>query len=140
MRRFLYIFKQSMHIMALMVALLVLCLYIVAHFNLAGIMVETNVREKLCEKLNARVEMGSVEVNWLNQIGINQMVIFDRNNDTLFCARRAMVAVEVVPLLQRKLVVNTVQLVDFQLFVTKDSLAAEPNYAFIIEEIGFIIS
>lgn len=133
MRRFLYIFKQSMHIMALMVALLVLCLYIVAHFNLAGIMVETNVREKLCEKLNARVEMGSVEVNWLNQIGINQMVIFDRNNDTLFCARRAMVAVEVVPLLQRKLVVNTVQLVDFQLFVSKDSLAAEPNYAFIIE-------
>ncbi len=133
MRRFLYIFKQSMHIMALMVALLVLCLYIVAHFNLAGILVETNVREKLCEKLNARVEMGNVEVNWLNQIGINQMVIFDRNNDTLFCARRAMVAVEVIPLLQRKLVVNTVQLVDFKLFVTKDSLAAEPNYAFIVE-------
>ena len=133
MRKILDIFKQSMHIVAITVLAIMLCLYVVAHFNLAGIAVETDVREKMCEKLHARVEMGTVEVNWLNQMCINQLVIFDQKNDTMFCARRVMIALEVIPLLHRKLEINTVQLVDFQWYIKKETPTSAPNYSFIVE-------
>ena len=96
-------------------------------------MVDENLEEKLCEKFNTRVEIGEVEVNWLNQVAFNHIVIYDQNEDTLFCARRAMLALEIVPLLQKELIINTIQVIDFQIFAKKDSLPGKTNYAFLQE-------
>ena len=133
MNRILNIFRNSLHIVAVTVASVVLILYIILHYNLVGILVDADIAQKLSEKLQTRAEVGQIEVTWTNQIALNDVVIFDQKDDTLFAARRAMVALEVIPLLQHKLVVNTVQLIDFHLQVRKDSTEATPNYAFIIE-------
>lgn len=127
------IFKRTLHIVAITVAILALALYLFTHFNLVGILVDSNIQEKLSEKFQTRVEVGEIEANWLNQVGMNHIVIYDQNDDTLFFARRAQVALEVMPLMQRKLIVNTVQLIDFHVYAKQDSIGAKPNYAFLIE-------
>ena len=98
-------------------------------------MIDENLSEKLSDKLDTRVEIEEIEVNWLNQVALNNVVIFDQANDTLFRARRAMIALEVVPLLEKKLIINTIQLIDFHLTVSRDSITAKPNYAFLLEAI-----
>lgn len=121
--------------MAITTAIVMFILYIVSHYNLAGIVMDSTICEKLSEKLQTKVEIGQVEVNWLNQIGMNDIVVFDQKQDTLFKARRATISLEVIPLLQKKLTLNTIQLIDFNLAITKDSLEGKPNYDFIVEAI-----
>lgn len=121
--------------MAITTAIVMFILYIVSHYNLAGLIIDNNICDKLSEKLQTKVEIGEVEVNWLNQIGLNHIIIYDQHDDTLLCARRATVALEVIPLLQQKLAINTIQLIDFQLMIEKDSLNGKANYDFIIEAV-----
>jgi len=133
MHRILTFFKNSLHVVAITAGILVLVLYTTLHYNLAGLMVETDIQEKLSEKFTTRVEIGDIEVTWTNQIALNQIVIYDQKEDTLFYARRAMVALEIIPLIQQRLIVNTVQLIDFRLMGHRDSPNAEANYDFLIE-------
>lgn len=135
MRKIADIFKRLLHVVAITTAIIMLVLYVIAHYNLAGLAMDTTICEKLSEKLQTRVNIEQVEVNWLNQIGLNDIIVFDQNDDTLFQARRATISLEVIPLLQKKLTINTVQLIDFMLSMSKDSLNAKPNYDFIVEAI-----
>jgi len=131
--RLLNFFKNTLHVVAITAGILVLVLFVTLHYNLAGLIIETDIQQKISQKLNTRVEIGDIEVTWTNQIAMNQLVIFDQKGDTLFYARRAMVALEIVPLLQQKLIVNTVQVIDFQLLVRKESLDSNANYDFLVE-------
>lgn len=135
MRRVFAIFRKTLHIVAVTVGIIMLSIYFISHYNLTGMMIDEDIQLKLCEKFQTKVEIGSIEVNWFNQIGMNHIVIYDQKEDTLFFARRATIALEAGPLLRRKLVINTVQLIDFQLYITKDSLKADPNYTFLVEAI-----
>ncbi|MBP5214730.1 MAG: hypothetical protein J6032_09000, partial [Bacteroidales bacterium] len=68
--------------------------YLITHFNLAGKVTEEQLIERLCQKLMTQVTVDKVEITWLNQIALNELVIFDQQNDTLFHARRAMIGYE----------------------------------------------
>ncbi len=127
------IFKNLLHVVAITAGILVLVLYVFLHYNLAGLIVENDIQQKLTEKLQARVEIGEIEVTWTNQIAMNQIVIYDQKEDTLLYARRAMIALEIGPLLNQQLIVNTIQLIDFDLFVRKESPDANTNYLFLVE-------
>lgn len=119
--------------MAITAGVLVLVLYMMLHYNLAGMIIDSDIQDKLSEKLHTHVEVGDIEVTWTNQIAMNQIVIYDQKEDTLLFARRAMVALEIGPLLKQKLIVNTVQLIDFQIMARKDSIQGETNYDFLLE-------
>ena len=119
--------------MFIIAGILVLILYIVSHYNLASAVLDENLKEKLSQKLHTRVEIGDIEVNWLNQVALNDVVIFDQSDDTLFSSRRAMIALEVVPLFEKKLIINSIQIIDFRLSARKDSLPAKTNYDFLVE-------
>ncbi len=136
MHKLLATIKFLLHAMVLIIVVGGIFIYIAMHFNLAGIITKDRLIERLCYKLQTNVEVENVEVNWLNQIAINNIIVFDQCNDTLFRARRAMVGFELIPLLQKKLVINTVQLIDYGLNIKQDSLGAIPNYAFLIEALA----
>ncbi len=111
-------------------------LYVATHFNLAGKATEEQLIDRLSRKLNAKVEVEQVEITWLNQVALNDLVVFDQRDDTLFHARRVMIGYELVPLIRQKLVLNTIQLIDFGLYIRKDSIGATPNYEFLIEALA----
>lgn len=126
-----------MHTIATTVVLCVVALYVALHFNLAGMAVEHVITEALAEKLETRVTLDSdVEVDWLNQVVLNHLTIYDQHDDTLLYARRVLVAYDMLPLLQHHMVMNTCQLIDFDIRASKDSLAGKYNFQFIIDALA----
>ncbi|MBQ0056839.1 MAG: translocation/assembly module TamB domain-containing protein [Bacteroidales bacterium] len=136
MRRLLTFIKYMLHTAFILAAVVAAVLYVAVHYNLTGMLVEDQLIAKLSGKINSRVEIGEIEVNWLNQVALNHIVIYDQQDDTLLYARRAMVAYEFVPLLRQKLVLNTIQLIGFELSVHRDTLGATANYEFLVEALA----
>lgn len=137
MKRLLTIFRNSLHTIAIALVAIVVALYVSVHFNLAGMAVEHSLTEELAEKLQTRVTLdGDVEVDWLNQVVLNRVTLYDQHDDTLLYARRVLVAFDVLPLLKHHLVLNTCQLIDFDLRASRDSVSGEHNFQFIVDALS----
>lgn len=136
MQRLLSFIKNTLHTTFLMVIIVVAIAYVSVHYNIAGLAVNGTLTERLTEKLNARIEVSEIEVNWLNQVAMNGVVIYDQQEDTLLYARRVMVAYEFIPLVRKELVLNTIQLIDFTFNISRDSLNGTPNYDFLVEALA----
>lgn len=134
MKKLLTIFRRSLHTIAFAVVLVIVALYVAVHFNLAGMVVEQSLTEELAEKLETRVTLeGDVEVDWFNQVVLNHLTVYDQQDDTLLYARRVLIAYDLWPLLHHHLVLNTCQLIDFDIRAKKDSMEGKHNFQFIVE-------
>ncbi len=123
-----------MHTIVYTLVLLIIALYLAVHFNLVGLTVDKSLTTILSDKLGTRVEIdGDVEVDWRNQVVLNRLTIYDQQDDTLLHARRVMLAYDVWPLLQHHLVLNTCQLIDFDLNGRKQEGDSVANYQFFID-------
>lgn len=108
--------------------------YLAVHFNLTGLVVKKSLTEVMSEQINSRITVdGDAEVNWLNQVVLNNLTIYDQQDDTLIYARRAMVAFDLLPLLTHHLVLNTCQLIDFDIRTYRASADSAANYQFLID-------
>lgn len=125
-----------MHTIAFLVMAMVVGLYVAVHYNLTSKVVKSSLCEQLSGKLDTRVSVSQVDVDWLNQVILNDFVIYDQQQDTLLYARRAMLAYEFLPLFRQKLVMNTIQLIDFDLRIYRDAISGTPNYMFVIEALA----
>lgn len=137
MNRLLAIIRGSLHTIAYAVVALVVIGYLAIHFNLVGMMIGNSLEDKLAEQIGARVTVdGDIEVDWLNQVVLNQLTIYDQQDDTLIYARRAMVAYDLWPLLQHHLVLNTCQLIDFDIRTYRASADSAANYQFLVDALS----
>ena len=134
MKKLLAIIRGSLHTIVYAVAILAIVFYLAVHFNLTGLVVKKSLTELLSEQINSRITIdGNAEVNWLNQVVLNDLTIYDQQNDTLIYARRAMVAFDFLPLLSHHLVLNTCQLIDFDIRTYRTSTDSIANYQFLID-------
>ena len=134
MKKLLAIIRGSLHTIVYAVVILAIVFYLAVHFNLTGLVVKKSLTELLSEQINSRITIdGDAEVNWLNQVVLNDLTIYDQQNDTLIYARRAMVAFDLLPLLTNHLVLNTCQLIDFDIRTYRASADSTANYQFLID-------
>lgn len=123
-----------MHTIVYALVALFVALYLSIHFNLAGLVVEHSLTHQLSKQLGTRVTLdGDAEVDWLNQVVLNQLTIYDQHDDTLLYARRVLVAYDMLPLLSHHLVMNTCQLIDFDIRASRPSSDQPFNYQFVID-------
>lgn len=128
------IIRRSLHTIVYTLVLLIVALYLAIHFNLVGLTVDKSLTAILSDKLGTRVEIGGdVEVDWRNQVVLNRLTIYDQQDDTLLYARRVMMAYDVWPLLSHHLVLNTCQLIDFEINARKQEEDSVANYQFVID-------
>lgn len=128
------IIRRSLHTIVYTLVLLIVVLYLAIHFNLVGLTVDKSLTTILSDKLGTRVEIdGDVEVDWLNQVVLNRLTVYDQQDDTLLYARRVMMAYDVWPLLKHHLVLNTCQLIDFEINARKQEGDSVANYQFVID-------
>ena len=133
MRRLLSIFKNSLRTIYGIVAVVFVFLYVSAHYNLNGYLAKKVISEDIASYLGTEVSVGNAEVDIFNQIVLEQLLVKDQNSDTLLSARRVMLSFDIIPLLQKKLEIHTIQLIDFDVKLSrKDSLSA-PNYKFLVD-------
>ena len=134
MRKLLAIFRGSLHTIVHAVVIVAIVIYLAVHFNLTGLVVKESLTNLLSEQINSRITLdGDAEVNWLNQVVLNDVTIYDQQDDTLLHARRAMVAFDLLPLLSNHLVLNTCQLIDFDIRTYRVSADSAANYQFLID-------
>ncbi len=104
------------------------------HFNLAGLVANNALTTALSEKLGTKVTIeGGVDVDWRNQVILNDFTLYDRQNDTLIYARRLMMAYDIWPLLNKNLVLSTCQLIDFKIKGIKQEGDSVANFQFVID-------
>lgn len=111
------IFRFSLHTVAYTVCALIIAIYVAVRVNLAGTAIERLLTDQLSELISTPVQVGKVEVNWINQI-----VVTDLRVDTILYVRRAMVGYNITPLLfERELHLSTAQFIDFSVNLSRDT-------------------
>ena len=83
--------------------------------------------------LNTEVSVGHIELSLLNRIHIEDVRLEDRQGEQMLDVKRLSARFEWKPLLDGKIVINSVQLIDFDIRLKKETPEAEPNFQFVLD-------
>lgn len=133
MNKLLSIFKNSLRTIASIVALIFVVAYVAAHYNLNGYIAKKVLTEDLAKYIGAEVSVENAKVDIFNQIILDQLLIKDQNLDTLLFTRRAMISFDLLPLLKKDLQIHTVQLVDFDIHLSRKDSLSDMNFRFLVD-------
>ena len=129
--------RGSLHTIVNTVVVICVVLYLATRFNITSWIASNSLSGLMSDYLGTHVTIdGEVEVDWRNQVVLNRLTIYDQNDDTLLHARRVMMAYDILPLLRHNLVLNTCQLIDFQINGRKADADSVANYQFIIDALS----
>ena len=124
MRSLLSIFKNSLRTITAIIALIFVCVYVASRYNLTGYLAKQLLANDISEYLGTEVTVENADVDIFNQVVLEQLLVKDLESDTLLFARRAKVSFDLLPLLNNKLVVHSIQFIDFDINLSrKDSLS-----------------
>ena len=91
------------------------------------------VSTELRKLLNTEVSVGRIELGWLNRLHIEDVMLKDLQGDDLLNVHRLSARFEFKPLLDGKIVVNSVQLIGFDVRLKKETLTSIPNFQFVLD-------
>lgn len=92
----------------------------------------SQITKGLSEKIDSKVSSGDIEWGFPNTFVLNDLYIEDQQQDTLLFVKRAKVTVNVLPLLQHRISLRTVQFTQMRGYVRQDS-AGVFNFQFVID-------
>lgn len=88
------------------------------------------------EKLGTRVNVGNVDLGFLNRLTIDDLLIYDQNDTEMLRARRVSVKMNILSLLEGRIDISSAQLFGVNAkFYKADSLSA-PNYQFFLDALA----
>ena len=119
---------------------LLLC---VAVYSLLYIVLSTNgiqnyiggyTEEKLSELFDTKVKIEKIKVSPIDKVSIDDIVIYDQKNDTLFYAKKVNVSIKLSDLLDSKITLNSANIYNFIINTDKANAESPLNANFIIEK------
>jgi hypothetical protein len=87
----------------------------------------------LNQKLHTAVQIRQVELGFFNRLILRDVYMEDKSGDVLFQAKRVAAGFDFVPLLQKKLRFNSIQLFTFQFNLSKETDDSPLNIQYIID-------
>ena len=94
------------------------------------------VSAELGKLLNTEVSVGRIEVGLFNRLHVENVLLNDLQGDEMLNVRRLSARFELKPLLDGKIVVNSVQLIGFDAFLKKETPEAVPNFQFVLDALA----
>lgn len=91
------------------------------------------VSSELRKLLNTEVSVGHIELGMLNRIHVEDVYLNDLQGEELLKLNRLSARFELKPLLEGKIVVNSVQLIGFDIHLKQDFIGAVPNFQFVLD-------
>ena len=91
---------------------------------------------ELSNLLHTEVSVGRLDVGLLNRIIIENVLLKDQQGESLLKIARLSANFEYTPLLEGKILINSVQLFGFNIQAYRDSLKAVPNYQFVLDALA----
>ena len=91
------------------------------------------VSSELGKLLNTEVSVGHIELGLFNRLHIEDVQLKDLQGDELLNVQRLSARFEIKPLLDGKIVINSVQLIGFDIRLKKDTPESIPNFQFVLD-------
>ena len=91
------------------------------------------VSKTLSDKLHTHVSVGSVRLGLFNRFIIDDIAIKDQDSQDLLTVARTTASIEVLPLLEGKIVVNTAQIFGLKAKLNKPTADGPTNFQFILD-------
>ena len=88
---------------------------------------------ELKKLLNTEVSIGQIKVGLFNRLHIEDVQLDDLNGEDMLNVRRLSARFELMPLLKGKIVINSVQLIGFDIQLRKETPEAIPNFQFVLD-------
>jgi len=90
----------------------------------------------LSRKLGAHVSVARVEINFFNSASLNDVLLMDKNNDTLLHADRVAVSVGTIKLLQQQFEVDNVWIDKPEIYLHRNLTDTDWNFQFILDALS----
>ncbi len=94
------------------------------------------VSTELRKLLNTEVSVGHIELGLFNRLHIEDVLLKDLQGDEMLKVHRLSARFEVKPLLDGKIVINSVQLIGFDIRLKKDTPDSTPNFQFVLDALA----
>ena len=133
MRSLLSIFKNSLRTITAIIALIFVCVYVASRYNLTGYLAKQLLANDISEYLGTEVTVENADVDIFNQVVLEQLLVKDLESDTLLFARRAKVSFDLLPLLNNKLAVHSIQFIDFDINLSRKDSLSDTNFKFLVD-------
>jgi len=87
----------------------------------------------LSEQLGAKVEIGSVNLGFLNRVVVNDLTFYEPNGQKMASIARASASIDLLELLSNRVNIGTAQLFGTKATLYKETPDSPPNFQFIID-------
>ena len=113
-----------------------LLLFLLLHSEAVQVYLGQRVAQAIEAKTGARTEVGRVDLRALNGLTVEDVLLFDHQQDTLLQASRLSVNIDVLPLLRGRYVISSAQLFGPRVRLNKVSSDAPLNAQFVIDALS----
>ena len=96
----------------------------------------STVSSELGKLLNTEVSVGHIELGLFNRLHIEDVQLKDLQGDEMLNVHRLSTRFELKPLLDGKVVINSVQLIGFDIQLRKETPEAVPNFQFVLDALA----
>ena len=90
----------------------------------------------LAEKLGTKVEIGKIDLGFLNRLIIDDILIYDQQGQKLLTSSRASVKIGVLPLLEGRISISSAQLFGATVNAHRTTAETKPNYQFVLDSLA----
>ena len=96
----------------------------------------TKVSKVLGEELGTIVTIGSVDIGMLNRVIIDDLRIYDQQEELMLSASRVSTKIELSPLFDGRISLSSAQLFGIKAYIYKENADATPNYQFVLDSLS----
>lgn len=114
-----------------------LALYVVLIFALDNSRVQIYIaqlaEEKLSETLGSKVEIDRVSIGLFNAVELHKVTLYDKKDKIMLHSDLIYGKVQLLPLLQGKISIRNISLLDGNIALYKDTADGDPNFKFVLD-------
>ncbi|MGL4518685.1 MAG: translocation/assembly module TamB domain-containing protein [Phocaeicola sp.] len=92
--------------------------------------------QELSQLLQTEVSINAIQLGLFNRIVLKDVVLKDQSSQQLLHVTRLAAQFEIAPLLQQRIVVNSLQLYDFEADLYQENPHTTPNYQFLLDALA----
>ena len=108
-------------------------LYILLNFPMVQGKMASIISSELRKILNTDVSVGHIELGLFNRLHVENVLLNDLQGEEMLNVRRLSARFELKPLLEGRIVINSVQMIGFDIRLKKENPESVPNFQFVLD-------
>ena len=128
--------KHTMNWIVWSLMALYISLFIITHIPACQRFFGGKVADAISERLATRVNVGSIDLGFLNRLIINDVTLYDQQNRLMLLASRMSVKIDLLALAEGKISISSAQLFGANVRLYKRNADSKPNYQFVLDSLA----